>query len=339
MTATTVLGQRTKNTLDGRDADVARLPDPASATCIAELDGAAYVARGSVHNAGNVARTKKMIRRAFETQEAGPGFSFVEVLTMCPTGWFIATADAPDYLTTTLAPGARARRAEGRGHRAERVVDTVVVAYPWNADDDAARAAAGRASPTSRSSPRRTSARSGTTFPARPTSSTDAERAVWARAEATLALDLPEGHRRARARTCGGCRRSAPGSTTSHDAGLPGDVRRHQRRRCRRRAHRRVRDRAACSRCGSASTEIDEQQRTHDWKPEFGTPGRGADPRGDRPRARSAPRSRSAPARSACTIIGTRRSYRPGARTRRGRRAPRHRRPPRRAGAAATRWS
>ena len=92
MTATTVLGQRTKNTLDGRDAAAARLPDPARATCIAELDGAAYVARGAVNNAGNVARTKKMLLRAFETQLAGAGFSFVEILTMCPTGWFIETA-------------------------------------------------------------------------------------------------------------------------------------------------------------------------------------------------------------------------------------------------------
>ena len=33
MTATTVLGQRTKNTLEGRDAERPRLPDPARATC------------------------------------------------------------------------------------------------------------------------------------------------------------------------------------------------------------------------------------------------------------------------------------------------------------------
>ena len=44
-----------------------------SATCIAQLEGAAYVARGSVHNAGAVARTKKMFRRAFETQVARRG--------------------------------------------------------------------------------------------------------------------------------------------------------------------------------------------------------------------------------------------------------------------------
>jgi 2-oxoglutarate ferredoxin oxidoreductase subunit beta len=103
MTATTALGQRTKNTLDGRDAGQHGFPIRVS-TLIAELDGAAYVARGAVNNAGNVARTKKMIRRALEVQEAGLGFSFVEILTMCPTGWFVDTHDAPDYLTSTLAP-------------------------------------------------------------------------------------------------------------------------------------------------------------------------------------------------------------------------------------------
>jgi pyruvate/2-oxoacid:ferredoxin oxidoreductase beta subunit len=55
-----------------------------------------------VHNAGAVARTKKMFRRAFESQLRGDGFTFVEVLTMCPTGWFIPTGDGPDYMHETL---------------------------------------------------------------------------------------------------------------------------------------------------------------------------------------------------------------------------------------------
>jgi len=101
MTATSVLGQRTKNSLDGRDAQYHGYPILIG-DLIAQLQGAAYVARGSVHNAGAVARTKKMIRRAFETQLARAGFSFVEVLTMCPTGWFIPTADGPDYMNDTL---------------------------------------------------------------------------------------------------------------------------------------------------------------------------------------------------------------------------------------------
>jgi 2-oxoglutarate ferredoxin oxidoreductase subunit beta len=101
MTATSVLGQRTKSSLDGRDADYHGYPILIG-DLISRLQGAAYVARGSVHNAGAVARTKKMFRRAFETQTRGEGFSFVEVLTMCPTGWFIPTADGPSYMQETL---------------------------------------------------------------------------------------------------------------------------------------------------------------------------------------------------------------------------------------------
>ena len=55
-----------------------------------------------MNTAGNVARTKKMLLRAFETQLSRGGFSFVEILTMCPTGWFIETEDAPDYLQEHL---------------------------------------------------------------------------------------------------------------------------------------------------------------------------------------------------------------------------------------------
>jgi 2-oxoglutarate ferredoxin oxidoreductase subunit beta len=98
MTATTVLGQRTKNTLDGRDAALHGYPIRLS-NLLADLDGTAYVARGAVSSAVNVNRTRTMIRRALETQLAGAGFSMVEILTMCPTGWFIDTTEAPDYLT------------------------------------------------------------------------------------------------------------------------------------------------------------------------------------------------------------------------------------------------
>jgi len=44
-----------------------------------------------------------MIQRAFQHQIDDIGFSFVEILTMCPTGWFIDTAEAPGYLTEHLA--------------------------------------------------------------------------------------------------------------------------------------------------------------------------------------------------------------------------------------------
>ena len=69
---------------------------------IAQLDGAAYVARGATNTVGLVWKTRAMLKRAFELQSQNAGFTFVEILTMCPTGWFIETGDAPDYLAQNL---------------------------------------------------------------------------------------------------------------------------------------------------------------------------------------------------------------------------------------------
>ena len=107
MTATTVLGQRTKTSLEGRQPGPHGYPI-LLAGMLAQLEGAAFVARGAVNNAGNVARTKKMLTQALRTQLAGAGFSFVEILTMCPTGWFIETQEAPSYLEAHLGSVHRA---------------------------------------------------------------------------------------------------------------------------------------------------------------------------------------------------------------------------------------
>ena len=95
MTATTALGQRTKNTLDGRDAGPARLSRSASAT----LHRRARRRRLRRARRGEQRRQ----RRPHEEDDparardpgGGAGFSFVEILTMCPTGWFIETQRGP----------------------------------------------------------------------------------------------------------------------------------------------------------------------------------------------------------------------------------------------------
>jgi 2-oxoglutarate ferredoxin oxidoreductase subunit beta len=101
MTATTVLGQRTKNSIEGRDAATHGHPILIG-NLLAQLDGTAYAARASVHDAAGVVRARRFLDRAFESQMKGQGFSFVEILTMCPTGWFLPTAEGPDYLDQEL---------------------------------------------------------------------------------------------------------------------------------------------------------------------------------------------------------------------------------------------
>lgn len=45
-----------------------------------------------------------MIGEVFETAAVrGEAFAFVEILTICPTGWFVDAHDAPDYLAENLA--------------------------------------------------------------------------------------------------------------------------------------------------------------------------------------------------------------------------------------------
>ena len=100
-TATTVIGQRTKTSLDGRDPETHGYPVPV-ADLVAKLRGAAYVARGAVSTAGGVQQTKRMLRKAFEVQLEGRGFGLVEILTMCPTGWFVPAAEGANYQGGTM---------------------------------------------------------------------------------------------------------------------------------------------------------------------------------------------------------------------------------------------
>jgi 2-oxoglutarate ferredoxin oxidoreductase subunit beta len=116
MTATTALGQRTKTSLDGRDADYHGFPILIG-DLLAQLEGTAYAARGSVHDAAGVASVKRMLKRALETQLRGEGFSFVEVLTMCPTGWFVPTAEGPGYMERVLGAAQATGELKVRGSR------------------------------------------------------------------------------------------------------------------------------------------------------------------------------------------------------------------------------
>lgn len=95
-TATTVLGQRTKTSIEGRDPATHGYPIPV-AELVASLQGSAYVARGSVASPGGIAAVKKMIQAALASQVAGEGLSLVEILTMCPTGWFVGAKEGTAY--------------------------------------------------------------------------------------------------------------------------------------------------------------------------------------------------------------------------------------------------
>jgi 2-oxoglutarate ferredoxin oxidoreductase subunit beta len=96
MTATTTVGQRTKTEVSGRAPAQYGYPIPI-ADLVAQFPGVAYVARGAVDRPNAVSRTRRYLRQAFESQLAGEGFSLVEILTMCPTGWSVPADQGAEY--------------------------------------------------------------------------------------------------------------------------------------------------------------------------------------------------------------------------------------------------
>ena len=103
MTAATTVGQRTKTDLGGRTAAEYGHPIPV-ADIVANFPGVAYVARGAVDKPNAVARTRRYLREAFASQIAGEGFSLVEILTMCPTGWAVPTDQGAEYQREQMNP-------------------------------------------------------------------------------------------------------------------------------------------------------------------------------------------------------------------------------------------
>jgi 2-oxoglutarate ferredoxin oxidoreductase subunit beta len=98
---TTLVGQRTTSTPLGRSAEAAGYPIRIT-EMLATLPGVAYAARGSIADPASIGRTKAMIRRSFESQLAGEGFSIVEVLSTCPVGWGLSAADSMERLKTDV---------------------------------------------------------------------------------------------------------------------------------------------------------------------------------------------------------------------------------------------
>ncbi len=103
MAPTTLPGQKTTSSPCGRDVETMGMPLKMS-EMLAGMPGAAYVVRRSLHNVKEINRARKAIRRAFETQLAGLGFSMVELLSNCPTNWGIAPVDSLKWIEEHMLP-------------------------------------------------------------------------------------------------------------------------------------------------------------------------------------------------------------------------------------------
>lgn len=101
MAPTTLPGQKTTSSPNGRDVETAGYPIR-TAELLSNLDGASYVARRSLSDAKNIRMAKKAIRTAFEVQARGLGFSMVELLSTCPTNWGMTPAEALEWMAAKM---------------------------------------------------------------------------------------------------------------------------------------------------------------------------------------------------------------------------------------------
>lgn len=103
MAPTTLIGQKTTTTPYGRKAEDIGYPMK-MCELLSGLTGTKYIARGSVHDYKNIVKTKKHLKKAFQTQIDGKGFSMVEILSTCPTNWGMTAGSSNQWLVDNMIP-------------------------------------------------------------------------------------------------------------------------------------------------------------------------------------------------------------------------------------------
>ena len=103
MAPTTLVGQVTTTSPYGRDRDHAGAPIKVC-EMLATLDGPAYLERVAVNDVKGVVAAKRAIKKAFQCQIDGKGFSLVEVLSTCPTNWGMSPVESLEWVKEKMMP-------------------------------------------------------------------------------------------------------------------------------------------------------------------------------------------------------------------------------------------
>lgn len=103
MAPTTMSDQITKTTPYGRDVEDVGYPIRAC-EMMNTLVAPVYIERTSIHDVKNIRKTKKAIKKALQNQKEGKGYSFVEILSTCPTNWGVTPVMAAKWVETAMLP-------------------------------------------------------------------------------------------------------------------------------------------------------------------------------------------------------------------------------------------
>jgi 2-oxoglutarate ferredoxin oxidoreductase subunit beta len=99
---TTLPGMRSTTSVKGRDVVKQGYPIKVC-ELLNGLDGPYYLERVAVDTPKNIIKTKKAIKTGFQYQIDNKGFSLIEVLSMCPTGWGVTPVQAKKWIAEVMA--------------------------------------------------------------------------------------------------------------------------------------------------------------------------------------------------------------------------------------------
>lgn len=98
---TTLLGMKSTTTPKGRNAEEHGYPMH-MCEILNQLQAPYYLERVSANTPQNVIKARKAIKKAFQYQLEGKGFSMVEIVTSCPTNWGLSTLDSLKFLEENM---------------------------------------------------------------------------------------------------------------------------------------------------------------------------------------------------------------------------------------------
>ena len=101
MAPTTLVGMKATTAPQGRDPKEHGYPMH-MCEILNQLTAPYYLERTSCNNPANVSKTKTAIKKAFQNQLDGKGFSMVEIVTSCPTNWGLDPIEALDFLENNM---------------------------------------------------------------------------------------------------------------------------------------------------------------------------------------------------------------------------------------------
>lgn len=103
MAPTTLVGQKTITSPDGRDPALAGKPIRMS-ELLATIESTAYIERLALNTPANVIKAKKAVKKAFEMQVEGKGFAMVELLAACPSNLKLNPVDSLKWVEQNMIP-------------------------------------------------------------------------------------------------------------------------------------------------------------------------------------------------------------------------------------------